>query len=140
MLIQDTMFPSDPDGSLGNLRTSLVHALQRADSNEGAAKLLASTLGFAGSVLRKIYKEDDIKSNAQLKREEDARKEAKEGLRKTAIMVAEAKKGLAGKMAAKAAFYALDVVKASVKDVVEDKVEGTKSKDKVFKFKSESNK
>lgn len=70
MQISEDMFPSDPNGDLGNLRNSLVRALNRADVNEGAAKLLASTLGYAGSVLRKIYKEDDIKSKAQIEREE----------------------------------------------------------------------
>lgn len=80
MQISEDMFPSDPDGDLGDLRKSLTKALNRADVNEGAAKLLASTLGFAGSLLRKVYKEDGIKSKAQLKREEkaaDAKKDAK---------------------------------------------------------------
>ena len=73
MIISETMFPSDPNGDLGSLRTALVKALNRADVNVDAAKLLASTLGYAGSTLRKIYKEDSIVSKAQEKRNAKAK-------------------------------------------------------------------
>jgi len=117
MQVQEIDFPSDPQGELGNLRNALVQALHRADSSVTAAKLLASTLAFTASRLRTIYKEDGIKSKSQEKRdakEEKRKKAAVEGLKKTAEMVAEAKAGLAGKLAAKAAFYAVDKVKEKV--------------------------
>lgn len=69
MRVQVQDFPADSRCELGNLRTELVYALRRADRKEEVAKLLASTLGVAAAKLRKVYKEDDIKSKAQLKRE-----------------------------------------------------------------------
>ena len=75
MRIEINQFPSDPLGHLGNLRQELVKALQRADTNKDAAKLVASTLGFTGAQLRKIYKEDGIKSKAQEKRDAKSEKD-----------------------------------------------------------------
>ena len=92
MQVNEMMFPSDVMGELGNLRTSLTRALQSADTSESAAKLLASTLAFAASKLRTVYKEDGIVSKSQEARN---RAERKAGEKRTADLVAEAKKKLA---------------------------------------------
>lgn len=126
MQVQEIDFPSDPQGELGNLRNHLVAALHRADSSATGAKLLASTLAFTASKLRTIYKEDGIKSKSQEKR--DAK--AEEGIRRTAELVAEAKAGLAGKLAAKAAFYVVDEIKEKVNAKASTKPKRTVSKSK----------
>ena len=99
MNCEEVDFPGDPNTYLGDLRKALTIALRSADSNEDAAKLLASTLGFAASKLRQVYKEDDIKSKAQISREAKtaklAEKERKAAEKVTAALVKTAKNKLA---------------------------------------------
>lgn len=97
MRVETIDFPTDMYGEMGQLREHLVKALNVADNSVSGAKVLASTLAFAASKLREVYKEDGIKSKSREKREAtqaraDAKaKKAGEEVTRKAVKVARAK-------------------------------------------------
>jgi len=77
MRIEVIDFPSDPNCELGELRTSLVNALNSAERSVTAAKLLAETIAFAYKQLGTVYKKGQDISHEQMLRNAKVIRDAK---------------------------------------------------------------
>lgn len=74
MRVEVIDFPSDVNSELGNLRESLVNALNQAERSGSGAVILEATLRFATGKLKEIYSEQNGEESKQSERHQAADK------------------------------------------------------------------